>query len=366
MFGEKRFRRQKCELLQLKLCASNDEQVTIEALNFPVICFPVSATINLDNHPHLNGIQLADKSNASDPIDVLISSDYHAVVRSDHNTTKLRVVYDSSAKTIDRPYSMNDCLEVGPNFMPQLIDILMKFRWHKIGLTVDIEKAFLMVAINESDRDMLRFLWLKDPADLNSDILQLRFTRLVFGLRPSPEILGLTIRHHLDTQKDVNPELIEILKNLFYVDDFISGADDEKKVFDLTNSAKTVMKRGTFNLRKWNTNSSSVQEKLPEMDIHMKTAPKHSSVNVVDQSYSESVMCKYIGVTNGSVKVLDTIWNKSSDGLEFKFTDLVEEAKALPATKRSLLKVIGKIFDPLGFLSLFIIRWKVLFQILCI
>ena len=40
--------------------------------------------------------------------------------------------------------------------------------------------------------------------------------------------------------------------------------------------------------------------------------------------------------------------------------------KALPATKRSLLKVIGKIFDPLGFLSPFIIRWKVLFQILCI
>jgi hypothetical protein len=39
--------------------------------------FPDSATINLDNHPHLNGIQLADKSNASDPIDVLIGSDYY-------------------------------------------------------------------------------------------------------------------------------------------------------------------------------------------------------------------------------------------------------------------------------------------------
>ncbi|CAB4032048.1 Hypothetical predicted protein, partial [Paramuricea clavata] len=104
--------------------------------------------------------------------------------------------------------------------------------------------------------------------------------------------------------KDVNPELIEILKNSFYVDDFISGADDEKEVLDLTNSAKTVMKRGAFNLRKWNTNSSSVQEKSPETDIHTKTAPKHSSVNVVedDQSYSESVTCKSIGVTNGSVK----------------------------------------------------------------
>jgi hypothetical protein len=150
---------------------------------------------------------------------------------------------------------------------------------------------------------MLRLLCLKDPADLNSEILQLRFTTIVFGLRPSPAILGSTIRHHLDTQKNVNPELIEILKNSFYVDDFISGADDEKKVLDLTDSAKTVMKRGAFNLRKWTTNSSSVQEKLPETDIHTKTAPKHSSVNVVedDQSYSESVTCKSIGVTNCSV-----------------------------------------------------------------
>jgi hypothetical protein len=208
---------------------------------------------------------------------------------------------------------MNDCLEVGPNFTPQLIDILMKFRWHKIGLTAGIEKAFLMVAVNESDRDMLRLLWLEDPADLNSEILQLRITRIVFGLRPSPAILGSTIRHHLDMQKNVNPELIEILNNSFYVDDFISGADDEKKVLDLTNSAKTVMKRGAFNLRKWNTNSSSVQEKLPETDIHTK------SVVEDDQSYSESVTCKSIGVTNGSVKVLGTIWNKSSDELEFKF-----------------------------------------------
>jgi hypothetical protein len=46
---------------------------------------------------------------------------------------------------------MNDCLEVGPNFTSQQIDILMKFRWHQIGLTADIEKAFLMVAVNESD-----------------------------------------------------------------------------------------------------------------------------------------------------------------------------------------------------------------------
>ena len=57
-----------------------------------------------------------------------------------------------------------------------------------------------MVGISEADKDMLRFLWFKDPGDLNSEIEHLRFTRLVFGLRLSPAILGSTIRHHLDAQ----------------------------------------------------------------------------------------------------------------------------------------------------------------------
>ena len=37
--------------------------------------------------------------------------------------------------------------------------ILLQFRTHKIALTADIEKAFLMVSVQESDRDVLRFLW---------------------------------------------------------------------------------------------------------------------------------------------------------------------------------------------------------------
>ena len=80
---------------------------------------------------------------------------HHAVIQRDRETTKLRIVYDGSAKPPEPTHSLNDCLETGPNYTPQLFDTLVNFRWHKIGLTADIEKAFLMVGINERDRDML-------------------------------------------------------------------------------------------------------------------------------------------------------------------------------------------------------------------
>ena len=38
---------------------------------------------------------------------------------------------------------------------------------------------------------------------------------------------------------------------------------------------------------------------------------------------------------------------------------------SLPLTKRSLLKLVAKIFDPLGLLTPFTVTLKILFQILC-
>ena len=466
-FGEQKFQKQRCELLKLKLRASDGDDVMIKALKFPVICPPISTTINLEHHPHLIGTPLADKSKVDDPIDILIGSDFywdivgnemiraesgpvviiskfgwllsgptndengtsmvttnlvisggstvlfdvhedpavntlkqfwdtesvgiksceryddstdtfnenvrfngeryeaalpwkddmpqlpsdfdlcskrlkslqrkllnqpellreydeiirdqerariieqipdaeahaskdcnihylphHAVVRSDHDTTKLRVVYDGSAKTPDREYSMNDCLETRPNFTPQLIDILLRFRWYNVGLT-DIKKAFLMMGITESDRDMLRFLSLKDPSNLNSETLQFRFTSLIFRLRPSPAILGSTIRHHLDTQKDASPALIEVLRKSFYVGDFISRANDDEEALELAVNAKTIMQKGSFNLRKrYEVRIPPVCKKtfrnLARKRLPRQTLPAKSLLKIINRIQSRS------------------------------------------------------------------------------
>ena len=115
-----------------------------------------------------------------------------------------------------------------------------------------MEKAFLMVGINETDRDTLRFLWFKDPDDLNSEIVHLKFTCLLFGLRPPPGISASTIQHHSDSQvtEEFKPHFIELLKKSLYVDDLVTGKGCEAKVLELCWKSKSLMQRGGFNLRK--------------------------------------------------------------------------------------------------------------------
>ena len=95
---------------------------------------------------------------------------HHAVVRQDRETTKIRVVYDGSARDKNESHSLNDCLLTGPNYVPMLFDILLRFRTYPVALTGDIERAFLMICIAEEDRDALRFLWLQDPFDPRSNV----------------------------------------------------------------------------------------------------------------------------------------------------------------------------------------------------
>ena len=132
---------------------------------------------------------------------------HHAVVRHDRETTKLRVVYDASARSREVP-SLNNCLYAGPPFDQKIFDILLRIRTHKTALTGDIEKAFLMVSVAEEDRDVLRFIWVDDPRKKNPDIIILRFTRVVFGVSSSPFLLNATIAHHMENYRWEDPEFV--------------------------------------------------------------------------------------------------------------------------------------------------------------
>ena len=82
----------------------------------------------------------------------------------------------------------------------------------------------------------------------------------------------------------------------------------------------------------------------------------NSQFNLYGPSYSSSKVYKLLGL----------LWERSSDCFTFDFTKLTEYVQHLPCTKRSLLRVSSKIFNPLRFLSRFVIKLKLMFQELCI
>ena len=266
-------------------------------------------------------------------------SPHHAVVRRDRETTKVRIVYDGSAKNSKDERSLNDCLHVGDNYIPHIFDMLSKFRWNAVGLTADIEKAFLMVGIKPEDRDMLRFLWFDDPLAVKPKVVEYRFNRLVFGLRPSPSILGKTIAHHLSSYKQSEPEMFALLEKSLYVDDLLTGEENDEKGFRVYQKSKKLMAEGGFNLRKWNSNSRDLLKAIENCEISQdQVKPIEKATNEDDESYAKSSTTPGNSEVKNEtvVKVLGLNWDTVSDEFFFDLTELYNYGRALSATKRSV------------------------------
>ena len=292
-----------------------------------------------------------------------------AVIRKDRKTTKVRVVYDGSAKASKEEKSVNDCLQTNPNHLPHVFNILANFRKNLVGLSADIEKAFLMVGIRKDHQDFLRFLWFDDPSAERPNIIHLKFTRLVFGVRPSPVILDATILHHLELQRKSDPQLTELLEKSFYVDDLLTGEDSDKMAFAIYKRAKKLMSEGGFNLRKWKTNSQQLQETINKEESETKSNSQNVSKDNNKTSVQSSTQVSSSNTSSDDdifVKVLGMNWNTHSDKVIFSVSELTEYANSLPLTKRSILKVTSKIYDPMGFISPVTVKMKVLFQEVCI
>ena len=70
--------------------------------------------------------------------------------------------------------------------------------------------------------------------------------------------------------------------------------------------------------------------------------------------------------TNCYVKFLGINWNVDTDEFHFDFSELFAFSQALPAVKRSVLRISAKIFDLLGLVMPFMFNMKLIFQSLCI
>ena len=263
---------------------------------------------------------------------------HHAVFRPDKTTTKCRIVFDASARE-EGSVSLNDCVLAGPALQPNLASVLIRFRTHRVGLLADVEKMFLQVKLAPKDRDVHRYLW----RDLRSDETPkvYRMQRLTFGVNSSPFLAIATVHAHVKRYAETfSCAVREILDNM-YVDDCLTGADTDSSALKLRQEMSDIMMAAAFNLTKWASNSETVMDSIEPA--------KRASSSLVEFDSSEPL------------KALGVSWDLVSDCFRFIAPKSTISSHD-PMTKRSLLSLASKTFDPMGLISPFTVRAKILFQ----
>ncbi|GBM34983.1 hypothetical protein AVEN_240348-1 [Araneus ventricosus] len=134
-------------------------------------------------------------------------------------TTKIRPVFDASTCEKGKP-SLSHCLFKGINLIELVPIVIDRFRTYPIGLSGDIEKAFLMMSVTNQDREFLRFFC---PCD---EELVYRHCRVVLGVSCSPFLLNASILYLVDNSPPEFHDMVEKLKGSFYVDNCLTGVND--------------------------------------------------------------------------------------------------------------------------------------------
>ena len=204
---------------------------------------------------HIEPVPIDDIHKPNEEINFL---PHHCVQKAESTTTKLRVVFDGSAKS-DNGISLNSSLMVGPTIQQDLFSLLVRFRLHRVALTADIAKMYRQIVSDTSARDFHRFLWREDP---NQPIQQFRMTRVIYGITSAAYH---SVRALVEvSNRCSNKEIAMTIKNDFYVDDYLSGTDSLAAAKEQIRLLCQELSNFGFELRKWASSHSELISSLPE------------------------------------------------------------------------------------------------------
>lgn len=246
---------------------------------------------------------------------------HHGVLKEDSITTKLRVVFDASAKS-GNGVSLNNVLLAGPCIQEDIFSILLRFRKHNFVMIADIEKMYRMIEVCESQKDLQRIVWRFNSSE---PISHYRLNTLTYGTSPASFIATRCLHECAFEKRESFPESAEVVLSDFYVDDLITGANTVHESITLKHEISSMLSAHGFNLRKWASNDMSILESDRE-----------------ENQGSEHFIAK-----DASHKTLGVQWQSDSDTLHYKINLKVNKN----INKRTILSTIAQIFDPMGLIG---------------
>ena len=154
---------------------------------------------------------------------------HHAVFKTSSLTTKIRVVFDASAKTTTG-ISLNDILMRGPTTQDDIFSILIRFRKYQYVITADIEKMFRQISVDEQDWNLQRILWRGDPSEV---LRTYQLVTVTYGTTPASFMSTQCLISLAQQVEDQFARAAETIRRDFYMDDLMTGAETQEECIQL-------------------------------------------------------------------------------------------------------------------------------------
>lgn len=249
---------------------------------------------------------------------------HHAVVKESSSTTKVRVVFDASCRSMDGT-SLNNHLLTGAKLQKDIRDIIFNWRQYRFSLTADIEKMYLMFKISPMHHNYQKIVWRFNENEPIEDYI---LTRATFGTSCAPFLAMRSLQYIAELHEQTDPIASKALRTEFYVDDFLSGGFTIDEALEKQTELRKVLNKYHLSIRKWSSNEDQTLLNVPETLLD-------SSPEII---FDETEFKKTLGI----------YWAKDKDAFFFSITPVHE---SFIFTKRQILSTIARLYDPLGWVS---------------
>lgn len=266
----------------------------------------------------------------------------HFAVQNPNKPGKHRVVFDAAAKS--HGVCLNDYLLEGPDLLLSLPGILFRFREKAIAVTADIQEMFLRVKIRPEDQPAQQFLWRGN--DRENPPRHYKMSSMIFGAASSPFMAHFVRNHNANIHAHKYPQAHKAITQSHYMDDLVISYDNEEQARKAVNETIRVHAVAGFTLRGWSSNNEETLRDVPT--VLRANAPTQ------------------LGGAQPENKILGLYWSAERDELGFntsmnRVPAEVRQQTRTP-TKREALGAVMSIYDPLGLLSCFTVRAKIILQ----
>lgn len=267
------------------------------------------------------------------------------VVNQNKVPPKPRLVLDAAAATDGK--SLNSFLLTGPDLLAPMLGMLVQMRERKYVVSGDARDMFHQFKLKPEDQQCQRFLW-RDGHTQHQPSVYI-FQVVAFGLKSSPATAQLIKNQHASKYRDVHPEAAEAAVMNTFVDDYLKSHNTEEETVRVTNDAIKIFEDMSLQLVNFQSNSTKVLTQLPYGNVKRELV--------------ELDTCHHLNYTT---KILGMNWIPLEDVFVFLFNQSQFEADfhgiTKVTTKRSLLSLVMKVFDPLGLIAPIVIQGRILLQ----